>query len=175
MCSSQFNLKKKTANCPYCVLWEFVRESLPIWPWKWLVSDYTFFISPCLCPSHWHCFEKCNPFEPPQDKTNRMACAPREDSDQPGHPPSQIRVFAVRMKKAWVLSYHWAHTEDSDLTDWSVHVAERLALPTSDHGVAGSNPAGGEILPDASLHRAFHVHPPVISKWLKYCWRDIKP
>ena len=29
----------------------------------------------------------------------------------------------------------------------SVRVAERLALPTSDHGVAGSNPAGGEILP----------------------------
>ena len=23
-------------------------------------------------------------------------CAPREDSDQPGHPPSLIRVFAVR-------------------------------------------------------------------------------
>ena len=30
---------------------------------------------------------------------------PSEDSDQPGHPPSLIRVFAVRMKKAWVLSY----------------------------------------------------------------------
>ena len=28
-----------------------------------------------------------------------------EDSDQPVHPPSLIRVFAVRMKKAWVLSY----------------------------------------------------------------------
>ena len=28
----------------------------------------------------------------------------------------------------------------------SVRVAERLALPTSVHGVAGSNPAGGEIL-----------------------------
>ena len=27
-------------------------------------------------------------------------------------------------------------------------MAERLALPTSDHGVAGSNPAGGEILLD---------------------------
>ena len=26
-------------------------------------------------------------------------------------------------------------------------MAERLALPTSDHGVASSNPAGGEILP----------------------------
>ena len=43
--------------------------------------------------------------EPPHDKTNKMACAPSEDSDQPGHPPSQIRVFAVRMKEAWVLSY----------------------------------------------------------------------
>ena len=31
---------------------------------------------------------------------------------------------------------------------WSVRVAERLALPTSDHGVTGSNPAGGEILPE---------------------------
>ena len=32
-------------------------------------------------------------------------CAPSEDSDQPGLPHSLIRVFAVRMKKAWVLSY----------------------------------------------------------------------
>ena len=35
----------------------------------------------------------------------------------------------------------------------SVRVAERLALSTSDHGVAGSNPAGGEILPE--LKRRF--------------------
>ena len=32
-------------------------------------------------------------------------CAASEDSDQPGHPPRLIRVFDVRMKKAWVLSY----------------------------------------------------------------------
>ena len=32
-------------------------------------------------------------------------CAPSEDSDQPGHPPSLIRVFAFRMKKTWVLNY----------------------------------------------------------------------
>ena len=44
-------------------------------------------------------------FEPPHDKTSKMACVPSEDTDQPGHPPSLIRVFAVRMKKAWVLSY----------------------------------------------------------------------
>ena len=30
----------------------------------------------------------------------------------------------------------------------SVRVAERLALPTLVHGVAGSNPAGGEFLPE---------------------------
>ena len=32
-------------------------------------------------------------------------CAPSEDSDQPWHPPSLIRVFAGCTKKAWVLSY----------------------------------------------------------------------
>ena len=44
-------------------------------------------------------------FEPQHDKTNKMTCAPSEDSDQPGHPPSLIRVFAVRMKKPWVPRY----------------------------------------------------------------------
>ena len=43
--------------------------------------------------------------EPPHDKTNKMAYAPSEDSDQLGHLPSLIWVFTVLMKKAWVLSY----------------------------------------------------------------------
>ena len=43
--------------------------------------------------------------EQAHDKTYKMACVPSKDSDQPGHPPSLIRVFTVRMKKAWVLSY----------------------------------------------------------------------
>ena len=30
--------------------------------------------------------------EPPHDKTNKMACVPSEDSDQPGHPPSLISL-----------------------------------------------------------------------------------
>ena len=38
-------------------------------------------------------------------QNQQKGCAPSEDSGQPGHPPSLIRVFAVRMKKAWVLSY----------------------------------------------------------------------
>ena len=41
--------------------------------------------------------------------------------------------------------YFWAWTFYSDR---SVRMAERLALPTSEQGVVGSNPAGGEILPE---------------------------
>ena len=41
-------------------------------------------------------YRKHSKNEPPDVKINKMACAPTEDSDQPGHPPSLIRVFAVR-------------------------------------------------------------------------------
>ena len=57
-------------------------------------------------------------FEPPRDKTNNMACALSEDSDQPGYSPSLIRVFAVRMKKAWVLSYLLS-TQRRLWSDWA--------------------------------------------------------
>ena len=33
--------------------------------------------------------------EPQQDKTIKLTCAPSEDSDQPAHPPSLVRVFTV--------------------------------------------------------------------------------
>ena len=70
-------------------------------------------------------------FEPEHDKPNKIICAPSEDSDQPGHPPSLTRVFAVRSMsgqgpkmsscgqwKLWSdmadtqadLSLRWAHT-----------------------------------------------------------------
>ena len=64
-------------------------------------------------------------FEPPHDKTNKMACAPSKDSDPPGHPPSLIRVFAVRMKKAWVLSYSLSAQRRlwSDLADAQVDLS----------------------------------------------------
>ena len=35
---------------------------------------------------------------------------------EPGHPPSLSRIFAVRMKKAWVFSYPLSASEDSDQT-----------------------------------------------------------
>ena len=62
-------------------------------------------------------------------RNQQNECAPSEDSDQPGHPPSLIRVFAVRSmakdpcflhadSKVWSdwadaqadLSLRWAHT-----------------------------------------------------------------
>ena len=45
-------------------------------------------------------------------------CAPSEDSDQPGHPPSLIRFFTVRMKKAWVLSNSLS-AQRRLLADWA--------------------------------------------------------
>ena len=39
------------------------------------------------------------------DKPNKVACAPHKDSDQPGHLPSPIRVFAVGMEETQTLSY----------------------------------------------------------------------
>ena len=52
--------------------------------------------------------------EPPHDKTNIMTCAPSEDSDQLVHPPSLIRVFAVRSVGANDPSFLHADSEDSD-------------------------------------------------------------
>ena len=47
-----------------------------------------------------------------------MACAPSEDSDQPGYPLSLIRVFAVRMKKHWVHNYSLS-AERRLWSDWA--------------------------------------------------------
>ena len=48
-------------------------------------------------------------FEPPHDKTNKMACAPSEDSDQPGNP-----LCAQLVAKD--PSFLHADSEDSDQT-----------------------------------------------------------
>ena len=70
-----------------------------------------------------------NQNEPPHDKTNKSACAPSEDSDQPGHPLSLIRVFAVRVKKSWVLSYPLSARRRlwSDWTDAQADLSLRWA------------------------------------------------
>ena len=54
--------------------------------------------------------------EPPRDITNKMACAPSEDSDQPGHPPSLIRSSLCAEWVAKDPSFLHADSEDSDQT-----------------------------------------------------------
>ena len=56
-------------------------------------------------------------FESRHVKTNKTS-APTEDSDQSGHLPSLIRVFAVHMMKAWVLSYPLS-TQQILWLDWA--------------------------------------------------------
>ena len=76
---------------------DFNTSSALRWVVLWLIKKrcvcFTVWTKPMIYTSGRFC-----KLEPPHDKTS-------EDSDQPGHPPSLIRVFAVRMKKAWVLSY----------------------------------------------------------------------
>ena len=50
-------------------------------------------------------------FEPPHDKTNKITFVPSKDSDQPGHLPSLIGVFAVRSVGSLGLNF-----ADSDQT-----------------------------------------------------------
>ena len=81
-------------------------------------------------------------------QNQQNGCAPSEDSDQPGHPPNLIRVFAVRMKKAWVLSYPLSAQRDSDQTGrmprliclrwahtfcWFCHVVAHLGFVAHSH------------------------------------------
>ena len=53
--------------------------------------------------------------EPQHDKTNKMACVPSKDSDQPGHLPSLISLLSAWRNLRFLATY-WAHSEDSDQT-----------------------------------------------------------
>ena len=87
-------------------------------------------------------------YEPTTNKANTMACAPSEDPDQPGHPPSLIRVFAVRLKTARILIYPlsaqrrlWSDWADASAQSdqslrcahipfcWFCHDAAHITLP----------------------------------------------
>ena len=69
-----------------CVQWWFWSDCRLIWIFLGHTCSKVCFLT------SW--FISCL-YEPAHDKTNKMVCAPSEDSDQPGHPPRLIRVFAV--------------------------------------------------------------------------------
>ena len=56
--------------------------------------------------------------EPQHDETNKMTCAPSEDSDQPVCPHSLTGVFLVRMTTTWILSYPLS-AQRSLRSDWA--------------------------------------------------------
>ena len=62
-------------------------------------------------------------------ENQQSECSPSKDSDQPGHPPSLVRVFAVRTKKPWVLSYPLSAQQRlwSDWADAQADLSLRLA------------------------------------------------
>ena len=95
----QSNLKDVTFHCFHCsrlsLTWNATKF---IQTYFWIVSD-GWIKKHLTTPGYFHFMSRI------MTQTNKMACAPSEDWDQPGHPPSLIRVFAVRLKKAWILSY----------------------------------------------------------------------
>ena len=94
------------------------------------------------------------------DKTNKKACAPSEDSDQPGHPPSLIRVLAVRMKKAQVLSYPLGTSEDSDQTGWMPRLIYVIAGCTDHfcHTCFSMGILGMQVSVSSSIHPFEHTN-----------------
>ena len=71
------------------------------------------------------------------DKTNIMTCVPRDDSDQPGHPPTRLNqssLCAICVAKDlrffhadsedYDLSLHWAHTSFY----WFCHAVAQILL-----------------------------------------------
>ena len=57
---------------------------------------------------------KKNINEPEQNKANKITCAPSEDSEQPGYPPSLIRASLCDLRTAKDLTLLHANSEDSD-------------------------------------------------------------
>ena len=57
-----------------------------------------------------------------------------------------VSIYICMVQAAITLDYY--SVGGCNLKNKSIHVAERLALPSSDHGVACSNPAGGKIRPE---------------------------
>ena len=61
-------------------------------------------------------------------------CVTSKDSDQPGHSPSLIRVFTVRMKKAWFLGYPLS-AQQRLWSDWANAQADLSLRWTHSHFV----------------------------------------
>ena len=97
----------------------------------------------------------CHPVTKPIKWHMLRAYAPSEDSDQPVHPPSLIRVFVVRMKTPWVLSYPlstqrrliWVFTGRTSILLvllWDSSMLENCTIICQkEHVICEAHPGGG--------------------------------
>ena len=77
-----------------------------------------------------------------REKTYLLTCASNEDSNQPAHPRSLIRVFIVRMRKLFILGYpKWAQwrirsdcvNAQADLNLRLAHISEVMFSDVATH------------------------------------------
>ena len=101
-------------KCVLTVIREVIRRSLRVIALSFLLSIWfpTFRISRRF---------RCK-YEPSHDKTNIMACAPSENSDQPGHPSSLWSDWADVQAD---LSLRWAHRSFC----WFCRAATQIYFP----------------------------------------------
>ena len=102
----------------------FTRDRAHLMPFLVFVflSRFVVWSVPILVFAFSSTFQLQDVYEPPRDKTNKMPVRPTKtqislgDSDQPGHPPRLIRVFAVCSMVAKDPSFLHTDSEDSDQT-----------------------------------------------------------
>ena len=93
-----------------------------------------------------------------QRKTNKMACTPSDGLDQPMHLPSLIRVFAVHMKNAWILSYSFS-AQQRFWSAWADAQAD-LSLRWAHIHLVGFIWGGSNVktyFPRAMAHHTFNI------------------
>ena len=109
------------SSCGQRRLWSNWADAQTDLSLRWAHIPYCWF---CHDVAHLICFSgdsiiSTMKIEPRNDKTNKVTVLPAQTQIRlPGHPPSLIRVLAVRMKKAWVVSSPLSAQRRSDQTAW---------------------------------------------------------
>ena len=89
------------------------------------------------------------PYQPQHYKTNKMTCAPSEDSDQPGHPPSQwVAEDPVFLHADSEYRSDWADVQ----ADLSLRWAQRSFVVLVLRRFIKSEPYIKKVLNDVLLH-----------------------
>ena len=105
-------------------------------------------------------------------QNQQTVCAASEDSDQPQHPPSLIRVFTVRMKKPWVLSYP-LNAQRRLWSDWVDAQADQSSLGAHSfcwfchvvaHKYLDGQSVANSVDPDQTAPQSPHSHS-VLTLW----------